>query len=291
MRNLCGRIFKYIKLMRVHHWIKNLLIAVPLFFSRQFIYPAKIYCCIFGIAVFSLISSAIYIFNDIVDAGCDRNHPVKCKRPIASGAVSRKSAVVLCIILLAAAAVCSVPVAERCGIAGAAVVPLVYISLNILYSLGMKNKPLVDITILMSCYLVRIIYGALLTEVEISGWLYLTVISAAFFFALGKRRNEIGAGEDTRAVLKYYTKEFLDKNMYVFLGMTNTFYALWAMGCGSKGMICTVPPMMLIFLRYTMKLESDSDGDPVDMLIHDIPLLALCLIFGAAVMAMVFLEI
>ena len=109
------------------------------------------------------------------------------------------------------------------------ILPCIYILLNVLYSTGLKNILLADIVILVSGFLIRIIYGGKIDNVEVSGWLYLTVMSAAFFFALGKRRNEIGVNDGTRDVLKFYSREFLDKNMYVFLALLNTFYAPWCL--------------------------------------------------------------
>jgi hypothetical protein len=128
-------------------------------------------------------------------------------------------------------------------------------------------------------------------SIEVSGWLYLTVISVSFYFSLGKRRNELvrqGDGQ-TRQVLKYYTKAFLDKNMYMFLGLANVFYALWAMENENKSVIWTVPLVLLICMRYSLDIEGDSDGDPVEVLVHDKVLIALCLVLGAAMMAILYL--
>lgn len=94
------------------------------------------------------------------------------------------------------------------------IVPLIYLILNILYSFGLKNKPVIDVVILVSGFLLRIIYGGLVADIEVSKWLYLMIIFGSFYLGFGKRRNEIiKNGDKSRTVLKFYTKEFLDKNV------------------------------------------------------------------------------
>ena len=146
-----------------------------------------------------------------------------------------------------------------------------------------------DIVILVSGFLIRVIYGGLIVNVEVSGWLYLTVMSAAFFFALGKRRNEIGVNDGTRDVLKFYSREFLDKNMYVFLALLNTFYALWCLDSVNKDrLIWTVPIVLIICMKYSMDIEGDSDGDPIEVLFHDKALLILCAFYAAVLLAIIY---
>ena len=161
---------------------------------------------------------------------------------------------------------------------------MLYLVLNIGYSCGMKNIPLVDVAILTSGFLIRILYGAVVTKISISNWLYLTVITFALYLSLGKRRNElqrIGGGE-TRKVLRFYNPEFLNRNMYMCLGLANAFYALWCMDdrtmqhYGSSSLILTIPVVLFITMRYSMDIEGNSDGDPVEVLIHDKSLLILC---------------
>jgi 4-hydroxybenzoate polyprenyltransferase len=167
----------------------------------------------------------------------------------------------------------------------------------------LKNVPLVDVCILVAGFLIRIIYGALITEIEVSNWLYLTVISISFYFALGKRRNELkkmGDG-DTRKVLQFYPESFLDKNMYMCLALANVFYALWSMDAGtvasygSNRLIFTVPIVLPITMKYSLDIEvaSDggvaSDGDPVEVLIHDKPLILLCFFYFFAMFQILYI--
>lgn len=166
------------------------------------------------------------------------------------------------------------------GAAASCIVIVIYLFLNIAYSGGLKNKPIVDVLILTMGFVLRIVYGAVVSGVAVSGWLYLTVFSGALFLSLGKRRNEIrqrGQTGETREVLRLYTDSFLDKNMYVSLGLTIVFYALWAMAQNSLWMTGSILLVVAIFMRYTLVLEGDSDGDPVEVVTHDTALLVLAL--------------
>lgn len=145
--------------------------------------------------------------------------------------------------------------------------------------------------------MIRILYGAFVTEITISNWLYLTVIALSFYFALGKRRNElkhISAGE-TRQVLKAYPINFLDKNMGMCLTLANVFYALWSMDEKTKSfynndyLIFTVPIVLLITMKYSLDIEGESDGDPVEVLLHDKVLLALCVLYLAVMFMILYL--
>lgn len=283
----------YIKLMRVHHYIKNFLVFAALACSGQFFNLSKLLSALLGFVAFCMISSVIYIINDICDVEKDRLHPIKKKRPIASGKVSVRNAIILAVVLFIISIVCNFKNFSIYGI----LLLLAYFILNSGYSLGLKNIAIVDISILVSGFLIRILYGSVITGISISNWLYLTVISAAFYFALGKRRNElkkINNGK-TRKVLKAYPEAFLDKNMYMCLTLTNVFYALWSMDKNtvshydSKYLIFTVPIVLLITMKYSMNIEGDSDGDPVEVLVHDKILIILCVIYLVVMFTILYL--
>lgn len=285
-----GRIverMKYIKLMRMKHYIKNVLIFVPLFFSQNIFDMDKITASIIGCISFCLISSSIYIINDLNDVEKDRLHPTKCKRPIASGAVTKQMATLIAAICIIA----GIGLNIGCGNTRSIFWIGLYFILNILYSWQLKNVPIIDVVILTSGFLIRVLYGAALTDIVISNWLYLTVIAGAFYMGLGKRRNELKKqkeNEVTREVLTYYTYDFLDKNMYVCLALTNTFYALWAMGHENEKMIWTVPLIIIIMMKYSLDIEGESDGDPVEVLVKDKMLIILCAICVIAMVALLY---
>ena len=284
---------RYLKLMRVHHYIKNLLVFAALACSGQLFHLEKLAAGIAGFLAFSMVSSVVYIINDIRDVEKDRKHPTKCKRPIAAGTISTSRAWGLAIVLLLIAVVCN----WRVFHVTSTLLLALYLVLNLAYSFGLKNVPIVDVTILVAGFLIRILYGAFVTEITISNWLYLTVIALAFYFALGKRRNElkqIGDGE-TRQVLKAYPVNFLDKNMGMCLTLANVFYALWSMDektmsfYNNEYLIFTVPIVLLITMKYSLDIEGESDGDPVEVLLHDKVLLTLCVLYLAVMFVILYL--
>ena len=283
---------RYLKLMRIHHYIKNILVFAALACSGQFFNVEKLSSAVAAFVAFSMVSSVVYIINDIRDREKDRKHPTKCNRPIAAGTVSVKSACVLAAVLLVIAVVCN---GVTFRITSTLLLAL-YFALNLGYSFGLKNIPIVDISILVAGFLIRILYGAFVTGITISNWLYLTVIALSFYFALGKRRNELKqVGGETRKVLKAYPLNFLDKNMGMCLTLANVFYALWSMDEKTRAfyendyLIFTVPIVLLITLKYSLDVEGDSDGDPVEVLLRDKVLLGLCVLYLAAMFAILYL--
>lgn len=281
------------KEMRIHHWIKNLLVLAPLFFSGTFLDSQKLVSCALAFFAFCFVSSAIYILNDICDIEKDKNHPTKCKRPIASGEISLPFAWTIFSVLVIFAFAFSFFSGEFIPCA----IILIYFVLNLLYSFGAKNIPLLDICILVSGFFLRVLLGSVVADCKISNWFYLTVISVSFCMALGKRRGELlkyakeASENKLRRVLSLYSPNFLDKNMYVFIAMSNIFYALWAMDKESSipphrfNFLWTVPIVILITLRYSFVLEGKSDGDPVEVLLHDKVLLLLCVLYAALIFA------
>lgn len=281
----------YLKLMRPKHYIKNFLIFLPLLFNGGLLNFSNILVTFGGFVCFSLIASSIYIINDIKDKDKDKKHKTKCHRPIASGKISVKNAIVFMIFLLVL--VIALIIAIDFSLLSIFLLMLYFI-LNLAYSLGLKNVPLVDIIILVSGFVIRVLFGASLLSIEVSNWLCLTVIAASFYLGLGKRRNELlKSNGKTRSVLKYYTKEFLDKNMYMFLAMTIIFYSLWTTDSAiviknNNLLIWTVPLIIVIFMRYSMNIEGDSDGDPVEVVMHDKVMLVLSLLYALSLITILY---
>lgn len=284
---------RYLKLMRVHHYMKNLLVFAALVCSGQLFVPAKLCAGVLGFFAFCATSSVIYIINDIRDCEKDRRHPTKCRRPIASGAVSVRNAACLAVVLFILAALFIAPVFKL----SAVLLLLLYIVLNLAYSFGLKNVPIADITVLAAGFVIRVIYGAQLTEIIISNWLYLAVFAMSFYLALGKRRGELiqVTDGDTRSVLKAYPLDFLNRNMTMCLTLGNVFYALWSMDqvttafYHNRLLIFTVPIVLLITLKYSLTIDTASDGDPVEVLIHDRALLLLVLLYLAVMLGILYI--
>lgn len=284
---MISKMKEYCKLIRVKHWIKNLLIVIPAFFGGVILQPDVMRSLFAGFLVFSFLSSAIYIFNDLCDIEKDRQHPVKCHRPLASGAVSKKESYVLLGILLLTALLLNL---FLCWLNIGLFVPVLYFILNVLYSTTLKNKPVIDLVILVSGFVLRMFYGSFITGVQISNWLYLTLISLSLFLAFGKRRNEkITCGDSTRKVLSYYSERYLNSNMYMYLSIFLVFYALWSVDASSlSGMIYTTPLVIVMIMRYTYTLENDKHGNPVDMLLHDKMLIVLGILYALLIFVLIY---
>lgn len=285
------RLKNYIRLMRPKHCIKNVLIWLPLIFNGSLFNFNKLIAVIFGFFSFSFLASAVYIINDIKDAPKDRLHPTKKNRPIASGAVKiREGGCLICtcltLSLLFNYFTSSVVLSLVCLIA--------YLFINISYSCGLKNVPILDIVILTAGFVIRLIYGGIITDILISGWLYLTIITASFYLGLGKRRNELRRtniiNKETRGVLKFYNYAFLDKNMYMCLGMAEVFYALWAIDRKQDLMLWTVPVIIVIGMKYSLGIEGESEGDPVEVILHDKTLWIISIIYAVIVLYAVYMS-
>ncbi len=281
------KLLNYAKLMRINHWIKNALVVIPAFFGMALIHPEIIFRLLTGFFVFSFCSSAIYIINDICDIENDRLHPVKCKRPLASRAVSKTEAYILLVVLLILTFALNTVI---CGFHLKALIPLIYLILNLSYSLALKNKPVIDIVILVSGFFMRIFYGSVITDIKISGLLYLTVISFSLFLAYGKRRNEkLTCGKTSRKVLQFYNERYLNSSMYMYLTLFMIFYAVWSLSLkDSQVLIYTTPLIMIMSMRYTYRLEVDEHGNPVDMILHDKVLIILGIVYMVIISTIIY---
>ena len=283
----------YLKLARPHHWVKNIIVLFPLFFSGQLLQSHRLLDGLWAFLAFSLLASAIYCVNDIRDREKDRAHPTKCRRPVAAGNVSVRSAAVYCAVLLILAVGCGVLSAGRNLLAWLWLA--LYFLLNLGYSMGLKNLPLIDVTILAAGFLLRLLYGGAAAQIELSNWLCLTVTAMSFFLGLGKRRGELVSGGKARKVLAYYSEQFLGYNMYMCLALAVMFYALWTVDdltvarAGGEGMIWTVPLVILCCMRYSQDIEGNSDGDPVEVLLKDKLLLGLGLILAIVILTIIYL--
>ena len=287
-----------IRLMRPTHYIKNILLLIPGFFDGRLFSRAVFPRLVGGFLAFSLLSSVVYIINDLCDADADRNHEIKRHRPIAAGRVTPVLAVAVAVVLFAASiwinALCSEQMVQS------ACVLLGYLLANLGYSLGLKNVPICDVAILVSGFLLRVLYGAMIINLSLSSWLYLTIISLSFYLSLGKRRNElrmVGSEGNTRPVLRYYSVEFLDRFMYLCLGLAITFYSLWSADADiiekyhTDKLIWTIPMVLLLMMKYSADVETESYGDPVDVITQDKVLLLMCAVYAALLFFMLYIPL
>ena len=270
---------EYLRLIRVKHYLKNLLIFLPAIFSGMLFYSNIIFKLIIMFFASSFISSIVYIINDIKDIENDKKHPIKKNRPLASGKISMYNAFFV-IMLLALSTIFLLYVSDLLFDVSTLIL-VFYFVLNLSYSFGLKNIPLVDIVILAFGFVLRVIYGGVGVGIEVSNWLFLTVLSISFYMAFGKRRNELlKNGYSSRKVLKEYNKNFLDKNMYMFLALTIVFYSLWVINTfGNSLFKYSIVFVTIILLKYCMDIEEDNFGDPIEVITHDKILLLLGFIY------------
>lgn len=270
------RIKVYLCLLRVKHYIKNLLIFIPVFFAGE-IFQTKTLKVLMGYIAFCFTASIIYIVNDIKDVNKDKLHPTKKYRPIASGEISMQGAYIVAMVLTILTAL--IVIVGKMGI-GTILLLGLYLIINLAYSYGLKSIPVLDVVILASGFLIRICYGGAAADITISAWLYLTVIAFAFYMGLGKRRNELRRmkNAETRSVMKYYSDDYLNQNMYMCMTIGLVFYSLWAMDRSSR-LFVTVPFCMVICMLYNLILEKDCEGDPVTTLLSNKWLIVLVVIY------------
>jgi 4-hydroxybenzoate polyprenyltransferase len=265
--------------LRPRQWIKNTFVFAPIVFSHNLIYAEKLLAVAGSFMVFCLLSSSIYIFNDIIDLEYDRLHPTKSKRPIASGRLSIRPAVgalaFLVPVAIAAAFLLGLPML---------IVALVYLSIQALYCLKLKQVIIIDVLIIAFGFLLRIVAGAYVIDVSISSWLFICTFLLALFLALNKRRAEIvslkAASRSYREVLGQYSPYLIDQMITIVTAATLVAYSLYTVSeetvnrFGTKDLIFTVPFVLYGLFRYLYLVQKKKMGqDPEGIVMSDRPLI------------------
>lgn len=268
------------KLLRVKHYIKNFFIFIPLVFSLSFYDFSDVKLTLISFACFCLVVSCVYIVNDCKDVEQDRNHPIKKKRPIASGKISVQNAYILALSLLLIASFVSYLFLSYKVL----IVLYCYLFMNILYTLYLKKIALVDVMVIAIGFILRIYAGSFAIGVEVSNWLLLTTLSLSLFLGFGKRIGEYRKNKDknTRVSLNFYTEKSLQMFLNVTLTTSIVFYSLYTIFGQThiKNLVYTVPFVFLGFFRYYLLLESNvEDGDPTEVLTNDKMVMAVILGF------------
>jgi 4-hydroxybenzoate polyprenyltransferase len=282
-----------LKTLRPKQWAKNVFVFTALIFDRKLLDLGAFFRTLAGAVLFCLIASAVYIFNDIADLESDRLHPTKKDRPIASGKISLRAAWVLGITLLAAA----LPLAYSLS-PGFLVICLVYFTLNLLYSSKLKHIPLIDVLILASFYLLRVISGTALIEVKrFSPWLYVVTSLFALFIGLGKRRAELvlqlNSSGNIRPVLDGYSIQLLDQLINIVSGTTIVAYSLYTFSAPNlpenHSMMLTIPFVVYGIFRYLYLIQIGQGGAPEDIALSDRPLQAAIILWSACILLIFYL--
>jgi 4-hydroxybenzoate polyprenyltransferase len=264
-----------IKLSRPKHWVKNVFVFLPAPFALAAgaeLHPLEF---LLGLGSFCLASSAIYAFNDAQDAERDRAHEEKRHRPIAAGRITKTTAYVWSAVLVTAAF--ALAYASRSS--DALVLLGLYVAVNLFYSSGGKHLPLLDVFLLSSLYLLRVLLGCALLEVHASNWLLVCSSALALFLSLAKRRAEFVAGLDAdhRPALSGYTQGFLDQAMGISATVTIVAYALYTMEAAvlvPGRQFVALPFVVFGVLDYLRLAHVHREGgSPVDALLRSPTLL------------------
>lgn len=278
-----------LKTMRPKQWAKNIFLFAAVTFDRKLTVLDMMLHAVLGMIVFSLIASVVYIINDIADIEADRQHPIKRKRPIASGQLSLRSAWTFAMLLLLIAFPAAYWLSPLF-----ALICFVYLVLNLAYSRWFKHIVLLDIIVLASFYVIRVAAGVALIQVErFSPWIYIFTTFLALLIGAGKRRAELSQlvhASNTRRVLDGYTLNFLDQVITLAAGMTIITYSLYTFSAVNLPenhlMMLTIPFIMYGVLRYQYLLQvNEAGGAPEDLVFSDRPLQMAVVLWGLAVLA------
>ena len=284
-----------IKAMRPRQWTKNGFVLFGLIFDKQLFLLEPFLRTLEGFFLFCLISSAVYLFNDIADAEADRNHPKKKFRPIASGKLPIPVAVTVALLLI----VVALPLGYLLSPVFALILGL-YLVTNLLYSRWLKHVSILDVLIVSSGFVFRVGAGvALITVERFSPWLYMITILFSLYIGLGKRRAEMdllaeGASAH-RKVFEGYTIPLLDQYITIVSGMTIVAYSLYTFSApnlpANHTMMLTIPFVVYGIFRYLQLIQSGhAAGSPDEVALKDRPLQITVLLWGLAVIAIFYLS-
>lgn len=284
-----------IKTMRLRQWTKNGFIFFGLIFDKQLFSVQPFLRTLEGFALFCLISSAVYLFNDIADVEADRNHPEKKFRPIASGklpiSVALGTAILLAVIALPLGYFLS-PIF--------AVILTSYLVINLLYSRWLKHISILDVLIVSSGFVLRVGAGvALITVERFSPWLYMITVLFSLYIGLGKRRAEMNllaqGASAHRKVFEGYTIPLLDQYITIVSGMTIVAYSLYTFSApnlpANHTMMLTIPFVVYGIFRYLQLIQTGhAAGAPDEVALKDRPLQLTVVLWGMAVITIFYLS-
>ncbi|HAW50525.1 TPA: decaprenyl-phosphate phosphoribosyltransferase [bacterium] len=281
--------------MRPKQWIKNLFIFAALIFSQRLLELHSLFIVFLGFILFSLASSGGYIINDIIDLEKDRHHPIKSKRPIASGSLEKNFALSFAILLIAF------------SLGGAFLINtnffvsiIFYLFLSLSYSVWLKKVVIIDIIALSFGFVIRVIAGALIIDVEMSLWLIICTVFLSLFLILAKRRHELVLLEDDasshREILSEYSPSFIDEMISAITGATIIAYSLYAFSMRERYerygdfLPITIPFVLYGIFRYLYLVhQKGRGGSPEIDITQDKPLLLNIFIWVISVLLIIYL--
>ncbi len=279
-----------LKTMRPRQWTKNIFVFAALVFDKQLFLPSPFLRTLAGFALFCLISSAVYILNDLADIEADRQHPEKKHRPIASGRLSTEAAWGAAIVLVVLAVGLGWLLTPKFAAVLAA-----YLVINLLYSKWLKHVAIVDVLIIAAGFVLRVAAGVTLIHVErFSPWLYVVMTLLSLFLGFGKRRAELSLlSQDAvshRKVLDGYTLSLLDQYILIVSSTTVVAYSLYTFSApnlpANHTMMLTIPFVVYMIFRYLYLIHAEeAGGAPEEILLTDRPFQVAMLLWALVVLA------
>lgn len=265
--------------LRISHWIKNSFVFSALIFSKHIFIAQDFFKTCTAFILFSFVSSAGYLINDIFDLQEDKKHPVKCKRPLASGELSLQTAFVSAITILIVSLLLGIFLDRAFGF-----VLLTYFLLELFYSSFLKHRVILDVFGISMGFVLRVVAGSVVIHVEVSSWLLLCTALISVFLGFAKRRHELLLlGDEAykhRKVLGEYSPYFLDQMISVVSASTLITYILYTLSdetikkFGTEKLIFTTPFVLYGIFRYLYLVhQKEKGGSPTRLLLTDPPLL------------------
>ena len=273
--------------MRPWQWTKNVVIFVPIIFAQKAYNTTLLVHALFAFVLFCGASSCIYIANDLLDRDNDRIHPVKGRRPIASGDLAPGIAVSVLVVMLVAVVALSFCVNQKFGLT-----LMGYVVLNLAYSAVLKHYVIIDVMTIALGFVLRVMAGAVAVGVPASSWLFLCTILLALFLGFGKRRHELvlldTQAHAHRAILQEYSPYYLDQMIAVVTASTVVAYSLYAISpevekkLGTPYLYLTIPFVLYGIFRYLYLIhQKEKGGSPSSLLFNDKPLLINIVLWAA----------
>jgi len=280
--------------MRPKQWTKNIFLFAALIFDLKLFDPALLGKTIAAFALFCLLSSTVYLINDLADIERDRLHPTKRNRPLPAGRLPLPWAIGAAIVLAAI----SLPLSFYLDLAFG-LIALSYLLLQVAYSFGLKNVVILDVMTVAAGFVLRVAAGAVVAQAErFSPWLYVCTTLLALFIALGRRREELILLEDNanqhRKILEEYSPAFIDEMLNVVTAATIIAYSLYTFSAenlpANKSMMLTIPFVIYGLLRYLYLIhQKNMGGSPEEIVLKDIPLLVNNLLWGLTAVIILYL--
>ena len=269
-----------IQLTRPQQWLKNVFVMIPMFFGGSLLDTSDIKSSLITFFAFSFIASSIYCFNDIVDVEADRRHPVKCKRPIASGAISMVQARLLMLFMLVCSLATLLLLDTMTHTLTVGAVLVIYYVMNLLYCSKLKQYAIVDVCIIAFGFVLRVLAGSYATDIVPSKWLVLMTFLLTLFLSFSKRRDDVlrmnETGEAPRKNTTRYNLTFINQAITITASVTLVCYIMYTVSpevvsrFHSDLLYLTSVFVLLGLLRYIqLTVVDQKSGDPTKMMLKD----------------------